>query len=394
MSIAVHRIGLGAIIMIIRILAFVLTLFIPAICTAQETAPPFPWRFVDPLALETDKPEAQVGDYAGGTIDGTGRVSIICRFSHLIHRFDTDGRWLGNIDRKGHGPGEFESASLITASYQGDLLILDRSLRRLTHLAPDGEYIASVSLNNQGIDLMREARIAFAGNDTYWISFSIEPVDRDNPLTRVISLLDQAGHVIWTREFQDQSTDIIIERPDGRGRRVMPNPARYIVRWSVDSEGTAWIITPDCRQLLRVDGHGEESAAIDLNLPHPGITAGEWREYLRSLEPSATANADNRKMATDRIDAIRNLLDDLPPIQYVRWASEAGLLIDRYARFRGSDTSMQLITALLPDGRLTSDSMNLDIQFTTFSNGFALASDHEYGELPRLIRYRIDPDHQ
>jgi len=51
---------------------------------------------------------------------------------------------------------------------------------------------------------------------------------------------------------------------------------------------------------------------------------------------------------------------------------------------------MQFLTALLPDGRLTADSEPLGLRLHRFSHGFALASDHEFGELPRLTRYRIE----
>ena len=38
-----------------RIVTVFLAFFIPTFCVAQEPIPPFPWRFVEPIVLETDK---------------------------------------------------------------------------------------------------------------------------------------------------------------------------------------------------------------------------------------------------------------------------------------------------------------------------------------------------
>ncbi|MFC1529232.1 hypothetical protein ACFL6R_00775 [Gemmatimonadota bacterium] len=374
-----------------RILFFFLALALPAICAAQESAPPFPWRFVDPLRIDTDNPEALVGDLRSRTIDGYGRVSLLCLRSHIIHRFDAEGKWAGNIDRRGQGPGDFESPGYISASPEGDLLILDTRLIRLTHLTWEGEYVTSINLSIPGLDVFIEPRIAFGSDSTYWLVHRKPQEDRSAPITRVISLFDQTGKVLWKEEYTDLSVDIFVELSNRQGSITVTNPARYIVRCSFDSDGTAWIISPDCGQLMRVSGLGEVLGTIDLDLPPPTITAGEWRNYLRSLEPEDRTDEANREVSSRRIDAIRKLRDDLPPIQYTSWVGEAGLLIDRYGRFRGPDTSMQRITALLPDGRLTSDYENPGIQFANFSQGFLLASDYEYGELPRLTRYRIEP---
>ena len=376
-----------------RILLFLLALYLPTICAAQESIPQFPWRFVDPLMLETDNPDALVGDLSGMAIDGFGRVSLTCLRSHIIHRFDAEGKWAGNIDRRGQGPGDFESPRLITASPEGDLLILDSRLIRLTHLTWDGEYVTSINLSIPGLDVFIEPQIAFGSDNTYWLVHRKPQEDRSAPITRVITLFDQTGEVLWNEEYQDQSTDITVELTSRQGRFTIPNPARYVVRCSVDSEGTAWIVTPDCRQLLRVSGRGEVLETVDLDLPPPAISAGDWRDYLRSLEPDDPTDDFSRERSSRLIDAIRNLRDDLPPIQSIHWASKAGLIVDRYAGFRGSDTRMQLLTALLPDGRLTADFVNPGIPYPIFSHGFALASDYEYGELPRLIRYRIELDH-
>jgi len=90
-------------------------------------------------------------------------------------------------------------------------------------------------------------------------------------------------------------------------------------------------------------------------------------------------------------EAIEGLRNELPLLQRVLWAGPEGILIDRYARYRGSDRTGRQLTAILPDGRMTEDSIELGVRLGPFINGYALCDLSESGELPHVVVYRIVP---
>ncbi len=100
---------------------------------AQDTRPPFPWRFVEVTSLQTELPEAGISTLRSAGIDGEGNVSFTSSRRLAIHQFNSDGTWKGNLGNHGSGPGEFQATQRVSVAFNGELLVYDGlSGRKLT----------------------------------------------------------------------------------------------------------------------------------------------------------------------------------------------------------------------------------------------------------------------
>ncbi len=164
---------------------------------ASQEQNPFPWVFQRVAVLETDNPSAGVGLFGSAGIGPSGTVSLVSDHGLAIHQFGADGRWIGNIERLGEGPGEFRSADQVWVTNTGDLLVYDRGIgNRLSHLSPRGDYKRSF---NTIIDVLKP-NLSEAGDNRYWKSSLSSFIG--NEQTRSIALLDTAGTEVWSTEHE------------------------------------------------------------------------------------------------------------------------------------------------------------------------------------------------
>ena len=225
-------------------------LLTPHIARSPESPPPFPWRFVKVAELETNNPDAAVGDFGSVVVDGHGTVSLLNRITNRhpfkwINQFDITGKWKGAISRRGDGPGEFKSAELLSAANNGDILIYGESSGlRLVHLSSQGRYISSFQ-----IPRAQYSSGAFADTNRYWfISTHPSRSGLYDPWIQEMSLFDDKGEILWSLTYETITPFILI--PDERNPLQayhFPHPAQKGAIWTFDDRGTLWIITPVTR---------------------------------------------------------------------------------------------------------------------------------------------------
>ena len=75
-----------------------------------------------------------------------GRVAVLNAGTFEVRYYDAAGTWLSSSGRKGQGPGEFEGPGGIFRLPGDTLLVYDYQLRRMSRLAPDGSFLASISM--------------------------------------------------------------------------------------------------------------------------------------------------------------------------------------------------------------------------------------------------------
>jgi hypothetical protein len=94
-----------------------------------------------------------VGDYAFGNIrnfvvDERGSIYVLDGMNYRIQTFDSQGKYLRTIGRKGQGPGDLDSPlSLSLNRTSGELLVLQGN-RRLSFFRTDGTFIRQLDINN------------------------------------------------------------------------------------------------------------------------------------------------------------------------------------------------------------------------------------------------------
>jgi len=74
-------------------------------------------------------------------LDGRGRIYVADVGQAHITVFDSAGRYLHTIGRRGSGPGEFNQPMQMGVRPGDTLLVFDVGLRRLSEFAPDGRFL-------------------------------------------------------------------------------------------------------------------------------------------------------------------------------------------------------------------------------------------------------------
>jgi hypothetical protein len=75
-----------------------------------------------------------------------GEIVVVDNRAPRVARFDSTGRWIGDIGRRGEGPGEYQTP--VTAWLaNGELLVWDIIPRRLSRFWPRGEFLGSENLH-------------------------------------------------------------------------------------------------------------------------------------------------------------------------------------------------------------------------------------------------------
>lgn len=130
-------------------------------------------------------------------MDSAGNIYILDSGNQRIQKFNSEGKYLAMIGRKGQGPGEFASPSSLDIDNKGNLYVLDSM--RLQILAPDGsilKIIKTVELNPEKLRVLRSglfvARIPFRRGAFF---------EQRKSLPKMLRLTDSQMNVL--KEFGD-----------------------------------------------------------------------------------------------------------------------------------------------------------------------------------------------
>jgi len=79
-----------------------------------------------------------------------GRIVVANGLSNQLRYFDTAGRFLRTVGRKGQGPGEFNGLSWVGRLGGDSLLVWDRANARVSVVGPDGTFVRSFPIRRPG----------------------------------------------------------------------------------------------------------------------------------------------------------------------------------------------------------------------------------------------------
>ncbi|MBL8959005.1 MAG: hypothetical protein JNJ98_04060 [Gemmatimonadetes bacterium] len=114
---------------------FLLPVLLLATGLAAQDAPTARWRTTLTISDETDPRAAELGKVFGLATDGTGNIYAADIDNGFIVVFGPDGRFRGQVGRKGRGPGEFQAPSGIVIDAQQRLWV--RDTERITRFSRD-----------------------------------------------------------------------------------------------------------------------------------------------------------------------------------------------------------------------------------------------------------------
>ncbi len=93
---------------------------------------------------------AQLCRPCGVAINSIGYVFVADHEANCIRVFDSEGMYIKNIGRGGHGDGEFNGPIAVTVNSKDELLVSDRENHRIQTFDPDGEYLFQFSSRHSG----------------------------------------------------------------------------------------------------------------------------------------------------------------------------------------------------------------------------------------------------
>ena len=94
-----------------------------------------------------------IGDYAFGNIrnfvvDEQGSIYVLDGKNYRVQAFDSQGKYLRTIGRKGQGPGDLDSSVFLALNRTSDELLVLQGIRRLSLFRTEGPFIRQLSINN------------------------------------------------------------------------------------------------------------------------------------------------------------------------------------------------------------------------------------------------------
>ena len=94
-----------------------------------------------------------VGDYAFSNIRDfvvgeQGSIYVLDGKNYRVQAFDSQGKYLRTIGRKGQGPGDLDSPLSLSFNRTSDELLILQGIRRLSFFRTDGTFIRQLSINN------------------------------------------------------------------------------------------------------------------------------------------------------------------------------------------------------------------------------------------------------
>ena len=91
---------------------------------------------------ELDGPEeslfVNISDVA---VNSKGDIYVADRQLNEVRKFNKDGEYLLSLGRRGQGPGEFQSAKIVSVNIHDDLIVFDNMIRRVSIFSDNGEHI-------------------------------------------------------------------------------------------------------------------------------------------------------------------------------------------------------------------------------------------------------------
>ncbi len=90
--------------------------------------------------------------------DEEGKFYVADIENNRIQKYDSKGKYLITIGRKGQGPGEFMSLSSPRFDKNGNLYVSDTANRRISFFDKNGKFLKQIQLKDQYIDLQLNSR--------------------------------------------------------------------------------------------------------------------------------------------------------------------------------------------------------------------------------------------
>lgn len=159
----------------------------PGCRAGPDPAQPGRWHLVEEWRVgTTEQGPAEFGQINSILVDRRGQLWVIDRGAQDIRVFDSTGRFVRTVGRRGSGPGEFVGATGMIQGTDGTIWVQDPQNVRLSGFDQDGRFTVQVSAPSMGYGYSSTGGVDSTGR--IWEDFMG---------------LDSTGHPTWRyRRFE------------------------------------------------------------------------------------------------------------------------------------------------------------------------------------------------
>jgi hypothetical protein len=181
-------------------------------------------------------------------VDDEGNIYVLDIKERHIKVFNSDGRLMRIIGRKGQGPGEFQRPFTVQVTAQNEVVVFDVIIQRLHFFSLDGEYKKSIST----VNLFNPPVINSEGNIVSLVNIDVA----ENPKYELQELDLDLNPLVFYYSFQKPNFT-----RDGL------NPFRSSLQWAVTNNNEI------------VCGHPDEGYELKIFNPEGQITKIIVKDY-------------------------------------------------------------------------------------------------------------------
>ncbi|MCY3630436.1 MAG: 6-bladed beta-propeller [Bacteroidota bacterium] len=238
------------------------------------------WRVVEEMRIGSDTGDDAIlfGNIRSFDVDAQGQIFALDGQSQEIHVFNSDGTHVQTVGGRGTGPGEFEDASAVDLSHNGEIWVMEMGKGQLSILDAYGDYLRTASIGGVGWSIL-----PYPGG--------FDPAGRYNAIIR--SFLDEGATASFAR-FDQSLTPLdtipVPEKPKAEyfsnetGDMQVAVPFQGYIAWCFAPNGNLWTLRTDQYELSEITGHGETLRTITKEYEPIRVTAEDRTELGQSME--------------------------------------------------------------------------------------------------------------
>ncbi len=276
-------------------------------------------------SLEGDNPDFAFADIRGIQASSDGNVHVLDYQAAEVRVFDSTGRHLRTIVRRGEGPGEIGEANGIFLSGDTLLWIHDHGQGTIIGVDLHGEEIRRFSKPVTSYDYFWSG--VFDDLGRYWReTWHLDAEPRDSPPTGVSSVTGRSYYKSY--DLSSGAIDSVYVGEVGRrfyayttgtrgGARDIPFEAFMIT--VVNPSGGFWGAHSASYRIARMDEGGDTLVVIEAGLAGQRVTDEDRSAYIEGM---VEVRADLRRVA----EAVAALMPDRKPMLQGLFVDDQGRL--------------------------------------------------------------------
>jgi hypothetical protein len=266
------------------------------------------WRLVETSRIgSVDSGPAALGSIAALAVDVSGRIYVLDWQAQHIRVFDSVGRYVRTIGRRGGGPGEFQGANGLAIDPAGNLWVVDARSRRYSVFDSGGELVATHPRAVQ--DLADRWIGGFAAGGLWDVWRASPPTDSRPRRTTLFRFDGNAGYTdsLLLPAFSEDYYRVVTGR--GNATRAWPVPFAPRELVQLDQRGFVWRAVSDEYRIAQLSLRGDTVRLVSREYHRVPVTE-EDRERVLAREFNSEERARVRPDPS-RIPAYRSALIDM-----------------------------------------------------------------------------------